>query len=113
MDRAPRTARRVLRGPRARRHHRQADRPFDADVQRAGGGVVTTLSEVASKELLRAAGVPLAVERGVATAHKTERGLVKLRLGDRAAVESAAAELLGAATPDDGAVNLLVAPMIA
>ena len=49
---------------------------------------------------------------GDAIAHKTERGLVKLRLGDRSAVEVAAGELLAAATPDDGAVTVLVAPMI-
>ncbi len=96
-----------------------------------------TLSESASKALLREYGVPLADEREVGTAaeaveaaralgfpvvvklcgdaiaHKTERGLVRLRLGDEAAVEAAAAELLAAATPDDGAVTLLVAPMIA
>ena len=44
---------------------------------------------------------------GDAIAHKTERGLVKLRLGDRAAVEAAAADLLAAATPDDGDVDVL------
>ena len=96
----------------------------------------TTLSEAASKALLREYGVPMADEREVATApdaaaaaavvgfpvvvklcgdaiaHKTERGLVKLRLADAAAVEAAAADLLGKATPDDGDVSLLVAPMI-
>jgi acetyltransferase len=95
-----------------------------------------TLSEAASKALLRAYGVPLADERevtnaadaaaaaghvgfpvvvklcGDAIAHKTERGLVKLRLGEAAAVEAAAAELLGKATAADGDVSLLVAPMI-
>jgi acetyltransferase len=50
---------------------------------------------------------------GDAIAHKTERGLVRLRLGDAAAVDTAAAELLAAATADDGPVSLLVAPMIA
>jgi acetyltransferase len=97
----------------------------------------TTLSERDSKALLAEYGVPIAPERvvddpgaagdaadelgypvvvklnGDAIAHKTERGLVKLRLSDRDAVEAAAAELLAAATPDDGAVSLLVAPMIA
>ncbi|MFZ4720747.1 MAG: acetate--CoA ligase family protein, partial [Ilumatobacteraceae bacterium] len=96
----------------------------------------TTLSESASKALLREYGVPLAPERevtdsaaaadaaaelgfpvvaklcGDAIAHKTERGLVKLRLGDAAAVEAAAAELLGKATAEDGDVTVLVAPMI-
>ncbi|MFM2077396.1 MAG: hypothetical protein RJA49_1286, partial [Actinomycetota bacterium] len=96
----------------------------------------TTLSEAASKALLREFAVPIAPERevgnatdaaaaaaevgfpvvvklcGDAIAHKTERGLVKLRLGDAAAVEQASAELLGKATPEDGDVSLLVAPMI-
>ena len=95
-----------------------------------------TLSEAASKALLRQYGVPIAPERevadaqaaaaagaevgfpvvvklcGDAIAHKTERGLVKLRLGDPAAVQAAAEELLGKATPEDGDVSLLVAPMI-
>ncbi len=95
-----------------------------------------TLSESDSKALLAGHGVPIAPERSAATpaaaaaaaqaigfpvvvklcgdaiAHKTERGLVKLRLGDAAAVEAAAAELLAAATPDDGEVSLLVAPMV-
>ncbi|MGZ4767097.1 MAG: acetate--CoA ligase family protein [Ilumatobacteraceae bacterium] len=95
-----------------------------------------TLSEAASKALLRDHGVPMAPERevesakaavvaanelgypvvvklcGAAIAHKTERGLVKLRLGDAAAVASAATELLAKATPADGDVSLLVAPMV-
>jgi acetyltransferase len=95
-----------------------------------------TLSEAQSKLLLRAHGVPLADEREVTTvedavsaaaalgypavvklcgdsiAHKTERGLVRLRLADPAAVESAAQSLLDAATPADGEVSLLVAPMV-
>ena len=95
-----------------------------------------TLSESASKALLREHGVPIADEREVGTAaaaataateigfpvvvklcgdaiaHKTERGLVKLRLGDAGAVEAASADLLGKATVDDGEVSLLVAPMI-
>lgn len=96
----------------------------------------STLSERASKALLAEYGVPIAPERfvdsaqaagdaadeigypvvaklnGDAIAHKTERGLVKLRLGDRSAVEIAANELLGAARPDDGDVDVLVAPMV-
>jgi acetyltransferase len=95
-----------------------------------------TLSESASKALLRHYGVPMADERevhdavaaaeaagavgfpvvvklcGDAIAHKTERGLVKLRLADAGSVTAAAAELLGKATPDDGEVSLLVAPMV-
>jgi len=96
----------------------------------------TTLSERDSKTLLAHYGVPIAPEHvvadaaaagaaadelgypvvaklnGDAIAHKTERGLVKLRLGDRSAVEAAADELLAASTPDDGEVSILVAPMI-
>jgi acetyltransferase len=45
-------------------------------------------------------------------AHKTERGLVRLRLHDAAAVHLAATELFAAATPDDGEVHVLVAPMV-
>ncbi len=101
-----------------------------------GSGAHTTLSERDSKALLAEYGVPIAAERFVATAadagaaadalgypvvaklngdaiaHKTERGLVKLRLGDRSAVETAAADLLAAATPADGDVTVLIAPMI-
>jgi len=96
-----------------------------------------TLSEEASKALLAPFGVPFLDERtvpdaaaavaaaselgmpvvlklnGDAIAHKTERGLVKLNLGSAEAVEAAANALLAAATPADGDVSLLVAPMIA
>lgn len=95
-----------------------------------------TLSEAASKALLADAGVPVldetvvsdadeaiaAVRRigfpvvaklcGDAIAHKTERGLVRLRLGDADAVRVAVTELLGAARPDDGDVGVLIAPMV-
>jgi acetyl-CoA synthetase (ADP-forming) len=95
-----------------------------------------TLSEAASKDLLARYGVPFADERIVATAaeaaaaadeigypvvaklngdaiaHKTERGLVRLNLRDADAVRAAAGDLLAAATPDDGAVTVLVAPML-
>lgn len=95
-----------------------------------------TLSESASKALLREAGVPMADEREVATAefaalaaseigfpvvaklcgdaiaHKTERGLVRLKLATAQAVSEAAADLLAAARPDDGPVTVLVAPMV-
>ena len=95
-----------------------------------------TLSEASSKELLGAFGVPFPDERVVAAvddavaaageigypvvvklggdgiAHKTERGLVRLGLGPAEQVRDAAAELLAAATPEDGEVHLLVAPML-
>ncbi|MEZ5229670.1 MAG: acetate--CoA ligase family protein [Acidimicrobiales bacterium] len=95
-----------------------------------------TLSEQQSKELLTPFGIPFLPEHvvdtaeaavsaadqvgypvvvklnGDAIAHKTERGLVRLSLGDAAAVRTAGAELLAAATPEDGPVSLLVAPMV-
>ena len=97
---------------------------------------MTTLSEAASKQLLAGHGVPVAREETAATAgtageaadrigypvvvklcgasiaHKTERGLVRLGLRDRAAVEAAGAELLGLSRPEDGPVELLVAEMV-
>ena len=95
-----------------------------------------TLSEAGSKELLGAYGVPFPSEQVVTTAdaavaaadalglpvvvklggdaiaHKTERGLVRLDLGSADAVRAAAESLLAAATPEDGEVHLLVAPML-
>jgi acetyl-CoA synthetase (ADP-forming) len=95
-----------------------------------------TLSEADSKRLLGAHGVAFPPERQVATvdeavaaaqevghpvvvklggagiAHKTERGLVRLGLADDDAVAEAAGSLLTAATPGDGEVHLLVAPML-
>jgi acetyl-CoA synthetase (ADP-forming) len=97
---------------------------------------VATLSEAASKELLAAFGVPFVREEiartpedavaaadaighpvvlklnGDRIAHKTERGLVRLGLADSVAVEREARDLLASATPDDGEVSLLVAPML-
>ena len=95
-----------------------------------------TMSEASSKDLLRRHGVPFAEERVVTSveaavdaaravgfptvvklngdriAHKTERGLVRLGLVSEDAVAAAATELLAAATPEDGEVSLLVAPML-
>jgi acetyl-CoA synthetase (ADP-forming) len=95
-----------------------------------------TLSEADSKRLLATHGVAFPAEREVATAdeavaaaadlghpvvlklggaaitHKTERGLVRLGLADDAAVREAATDLLAAATPADGPVHVLVAPML-
>ena len=100
------------------------------------GAMSKTLSEAESKSLLAAHGVPVLAERVAATAddavaaadelgypvvaklcgdaiaHKTERGLVKLRLHDADAVRRAATELLDAALPEDGTVGVLVAPMV-
>ncbi|MGQ0804840.1 MAG: acetate--CoA ligase family protein [Actinomycetota bacterium] len=95
-----------------------------------------TLSEAESKRVLAAHGVPVLDERQVATpddavaaanelgypvvvkacaaglAHKTERGLVRLGLADSTAVRDAAADVLAAVDVSDGAVELLVAPMV-
>lgn len=98
--------------------------------------MTSTLSERASLELVARYGVPVVVELHAATpaeavriagelatpvvvklhgegvAHKTERGLVRLGLTGHDAVHAAATALLAAATPDDGDVDLVVAPMI-
>jgi acetyltransferase len=95
-----------------------------------------TLSEHASKQLLAGYGVPVARDALVATpdeaaraasdlgfpvvlklcgdaiAHKTERNLVRLGLGDAAAVTRAGEELLGQARAEDGDVGLLVAEQV-
>ncbi|MEI6298754.1 MAG: acetate--CoA ligase family protein, partial [Actinomycetota bacterium] len=58
-------------------------------------------------------GYPVVVKLGGDNiAHKTERGLVRLRLNNAEAVSDAATNLLAAATTADGVVHLLVAPMI-
>ncbi len=96
----------------------------------------TTLSEADSKRRLAEYGVPVVPDRrvgssgdavaaaaafgfpvvvklgGDAIAHKTERGLVRLNLGDEVAVQDAAEDLLRSARPEDGKVHLLVAPMV-
>jgi acetate---CoA ligase (ADP-forming) subunit beta len=98
--------------------------------------VTRTLSEHDSKRLLARYGVPFLTEtaaadpdeavaaadqlgypvvaklNGEAIAHKTERGLVRLNLADAAAVRQAARELFAAARPEDGEVQVLVAPMV-
>jgi succinyl-CoA synthetase beta subunit len=95
-----------------------------------------TLSEAESKAVLAPFGVPFLDERLVDTpeaavdaaaaiggpvvaklcgdgiAHKTERGLVRLGLSGPDDVRTAATELLAAARPDDGPVQVLVAPMV-
>ena len=95
-----------------------------------------TLSEFASKELLRGFGVPVTREQladdaaaavraaetigfpvalklcGERIAHKSERDGVRLGLGDAAAVGDAAAALLARVEPEDGDVCLLVSEML-
>jgi len=98
--------------------------------------MTTTLSEADSKALLVEYGLPILDERtvddaqgaalaasdvglpcvlklcGDTIAHKTERNLVRLNLASTADVDRAARELLDLATPADGDVALLVAPMV-
>jgi len=97
---------------------------------------VPTLSEHESKHLLAAHGIPVPDERltstpeaaadaaeqlgypvalklcGRALAHKSERGLVRLGLSDRASVLAQARELFACVQPGYGEVALLVAPML-
>jgi acetate---CoA ligase (ADP-forming) subunit beta len=95
-----------------------------------------TLSEADSKSLLAPFGVPFLAEHlvstpaeaatraneigypvvmklcGEAIAHKTERGLVRLGVSSSAEAASSAADLFAAATINDGAVEVLVAPQV-
>ncbi|MET0626831.1 MAG: acetate--CoA ligase family protein [Acidimicrobiia bacterium] len=85
-------------------------------VARHGVPVVTIRQVADADEAVSAAaeiGGPVVVKlHGDAIAHKTERGLVRLRLTSAQAVRTAASELLAAATPGDGPVDLVVAPML-
>lgn len=105
------------------------------------GASSRTLSERESKALLAGFGVPFLPElelsaatsvvelvglleahlisfpvvaklNGDRIAHKTERGLVRLNIGDATALSAAVGELFGAATAEDGNVSVLVAPMV-
>ena len=95
-----------------------------------------TLSEFESKRLLAEAGVPVPDEElvagaddavhaadrigfpvvlklcGTGIAHKTERGLVRLRLRDSDAVREAAQALLAERRPEEADAALLVGPML-
>jgi acetyltransferase len=95
-----------------------------------------TLSEEASKALLAPFGLPFALERvartideacasaksigfpvvvkvsGDTIAHKTERGLVRLRITDEQSVRQACTELMTLVTEQDGEVSFLVAQMV-
>ncbi|MEY3595515.1 MAG: hypothetical protein RL576_929 [Actinomycetota bacterium] len=97
---------------------------------------MSTLSEFASKEILARHGLPILQERvvvnssevgevldnmslpvvaklcGPSIAHKTERGLVKLNLQTVDDVYKAVDDLLAAAVPADGEVEVLIAPMV-
>jgi acyl-CoA synthetase (NDP forming) len=112
-------------------------RPPQAEALPSPGAMrPRTLSEPASKALVARHGVRLPRERtaadpesaaeaaaalgfpvvlklaGEGIAHKTERGLVRVGLGDRDAVVREARDLLARARPEDGPVELLVAEQI-
>ena len=77
----------------------------------AGEAVVET--PTAAGDAADAMGYPVVAKlNGESIAHKTERGLIRLKLANREAVEQAATQLLAMATPEDGAVQLLIAKMI-
>jgi len=81
------------------------------DVPFAPERVVATPDEAVAAAA--AFGGPCAVKlSGAGITHKTERGLVRLDLRTSADVEAAATALLDAARPEDGDLQLLVAPMI-
>jgi len=108
----------------------------DASEARPADPCSRTLSEHASKAIVAPYGVRMPVERQVGDpaaaveaaraigypvvlklcgdriAHKTERSLVRVGLGDVEAVEAAARDLLGRARPEDGEVSLLVAERV-
>lgn len=96
----------------------------------------TTLSESESKRLLSEYSIPFAPEIlavdadsaaegaeslgfpvaiklcGEKIAHKTERGLVRLGISNGDEAREAAAALIAASVPEDGATGVLVSPMI-
>ncbi len=111
-------------------------RPDPRDARTSAPPAPRTLSEHASKAIVAPYGVRLPAERQVVDpatavdaareigfpvvlklcgdriAHKTERQLVRVGLGDSDAVEDAARDLLGRARPEDGEVSLLVAERV-
>jgi acetyltransferase len=77
--------------------------PREAQVRDADGAV----------RAARALGFPVVLKlSGDGIAHKTERGLVRVGLGDGESVAREAADLLSRARPEDGAVSLLVAEQV-
>lgn len=111
-------------------------RPDPAEVRPSDPRISRTLSEHASKAIVAPYGVRMPSERqlgdpaaaveaareigfpvvlklcGDRIAHKTERSLVRVGLGDADAVEAAARDLLARARPEDGEVSLLVAERV-
>jgi acetyl-CoA synthetase (ADP-forming) len=74
----------------------------------------TTAADIGSAEEAAASlGLPVVAKLcGDAIAHKTERGLVRLGLSSADEVGAAAADLLAAARPEDGEVELLISSMV-
>jgi acetyl-CoA synthetase (ADP-forming) len=67
----------------------------------------------AAVDAARALGVPVVAKlSGPALSHKSERGLVRLGLDTEDAVARAVRELLAAARPEDGDVQVLIAAMV-
>ena len=91
---------------------------FESKQLLASHGVMVSRDKLAQSadEAVTAAkemGGPVAVKLcGRSLAHKSERGLVRLRLNNPQAVRSAAEDLLAEATEDDGEVALLVSEMV-
>ncbi|MBC8365584.1 MAG: acetate--CoA ligase family protein [Actinobacteria bacterium] len=73
-----------------------------------------TATDVKSaQEAAATLGLPVVAKLcGDAIAHKTERGLVRLGLSSQDQVGAAAADLLAAARPEDGEVELLISAMV-
>ncbi|MDP6493207.1 MAG: acetate--CoA ligase family protein [Acidimicrobiales bacterium] len=85
-------------------------------VEDAGVAVspwATAADAGSAKEVAASLGLPVVAKLcGGAIAHKTERGLVRLGLSSQDEVGAAAADLLAAARPEDGDVELLVSTMV-
>ncbi|MCB1256127.1 MAG: acetate--CoA ligase family protein [Microthrixaceae bacterium] len=74
---------------------------------------VLAISAEAAAESAQQMGFPVAIKLcGDGVAHKTERGLVRLGVGNRSDALTTAQELLDAARPEDEATGVLVSPMI-
>jgi len=90
-----------------------ASRTLVADAGVAVSDWATATDPDAAADAAEAMGPPVVVKLcGDAIAHKTERGLVRLGLGSATDVRAAAADLLAAARPEDGPVELLVSTMV-
>lgn len=90
-----------------------ASRRVVADAGVAVSDWATAADPDAAAAAAEAMGLPVVVKLcGDAIAHKTERGLVRLGLGSTDDVRAAATDLLAAARPEDGPVELLVSTMV-